>query len=229
MPFSNLDYLYQNLPARFRREDRDAFLKRYLQFFGESLDDYDAAYDSFFASIDSATANEEWIEFWLENLFGWSWFPVWFTVAEKRRLYSNFGRHLARRGTRRGIELFLLDFGIVARVHTRTQPYGEFVWGETHFAVTEPLNIIVEILFIKSTNADLSVWGEGAFGDFHYADPKPLYTEKEITKLLRFVQPHAQEIIILWRVINNELTADSDGSNNNSTDLPLYGDGLFGE
>lgn len=196
--FSNTEYLYQHLPSRFRREDKDLFLKRFLQFFGETLDDYDDTYDTFFENISPETADETWIDFWLENLFGWSWFPAWFTAAEKRNLYANFARHLARRGTRRGIELWLLDFGIVARVHTRPLAWGEFVWNETHFAISEPLNLIVEILFIKSPQADLHVWGEGAFGEFFYTDATPLFTDKEILDLLRFVQPHAQEIIVIW-------------------------------
>jgi phage tail-like protein len=198
MPFSNQEYLYQSLPSRYRREDKDLFLKRYLQFFGETLDEYDAAFDAFFENINSETANGVWIEFWLENLFGWSWFPRWFTLEDKRRLYANFAGHLARRGTRRGIELFLLDFGIVARVHTRPAIWGEFVWGETHFAVTEPLHIVVEILFIQSPPTDLHVWDEGAWGEFYYTEPKPLFTEKEITDLIRFVQPHSQEITVIY-------------------------------
>lgn len=193
----NLDYFYNLLPSRFRREDKDLFLKRYLQFFGDTLDDFDSTFEAFFFSIDPATAEEIWIEFWLEHLFGWSWFPYWFTVVEKRRLYANFARHLARRGTRRGIELWLLDFGIVAKVHTRTLPWGEFVWGETNWAISEPLNIIVEILFYRSAQRDLHVWGEGAFGEFYYTEPKPLFTLKEILDLVRYVQPHAQEIYLL--------------------------------
>lgn len=199
MPLNNLEYLYNHLPARFRREDKELFLKRFLQVFGTTLDDWDTAFDAFFEQINSETADEKWIEFWLRELFGWSWFPHWFTVAEKRRLYGNFARHLARRGTARGIELWLLDFGIVAKVHTRSSPWGEFVWGETHFAIAEPLSLIVEILFVQSAQQDLHVWGEGAFGEFFYTEPKPLFTEKEILDLLRYVQPHAQEIIVVWR------------------------------
>lgn len=206
MPFSNLEYFYQNLPARFRREDKDLFLKRFLQFFGETLDDYDEAFDAFFQNIKPATANAQWIEFWLENLFGWSWFPRWFTLADKRRLYGNFAQHLARRGTRRGIELFLLDFGIVARVHTRPLAWGEFVWGESHFAINEPLRLVVEILFIKSPPVDLRVWGEGAWGEFYYAAPEPVLTDKEIFDLIRFQQPNAQEVIVAF----SGLREDSD-------------------
>lgn len=197
MSFSNQEYLYNHLPSRFRREDKDLFLKRYLEFGGETLDEFDAKFDAFFENIDPATAEENWIEFWLKNLFGWSWFPEWFTVIEKRRLYGNFAKHLARRGTRRGIELWLLDFGIVARVHTRALPWGEFVWGENHFSITEPLYIIVEVLFLQSPRRDLHVWSEGAWGEFYYTEPKPLFAVKEIIDLLRYVQPHAQEFFLL--------------------------------
>ncbi len=224
--FSNLDYLYQNLPSRFRREDKDLFLKRYWQHFGETLDGYDAAFDSFFGSIDPATADVRWIEFWLENLFGWSWFPTWFTIQEKRRLYSHFGKHLARRGTRRGIELWLLDFGIVARVHTRNLPWGEFVWGESHFSISEPLHLVVEILFIQSAQTDICAWGEGAWGEFYYSEPKPPFTEKELLDLLRFVQPHAQEFIVLWHTNYQSPTVIADSE---QSEFPLYGEPLFGE
>lgn len=196
----NLEYFYNHLPARFRREDKELFLKRFLTFAGDTLDEWDETFDSFSESINPDTASAEWIKFWLEALFGWSWFPKWFTLDNKRQLYGNFAGHLARRGTRRGIELWLLDFGIVARVHTRTLPWGEFVYGESHFAITEPLHLIVEILFLQSAPQDLAVWGEGAFGEFHYTEPKPLFTEKEILDLIRFVQPHAQDITVIWRV-----------------------------
>lgn len=202
MSFSNLEYLYENLPARYRREDIELFLKRYLTFFGETLDEYDEKFDEFFESIKPATATDEWIKFWLHNLFGWSWFPHWFNLNNKRNLYANFARHLARRGTRRGIELWLADFGIIARVHTRTAPWGEFVWGESSFAIAEPLHIVIEILHLQAAQTDLHLWGEGAYGEFYYSNPKPLFTNKELFDLIRYVQPHAQEITVIWRVGN---------------------------
>lgn len=200
MSFSNLEYLYQNLPARYRREDNDLFLKRFLQFFGDTLDGWDDKYGTFFENINPDTAPADWIEFWLEALFGWSWFPWWFTITEKRRLYGNFAQHLARRGTRRGIELWLLDFGIVAKVHTRALPYGEFVWGESSFVITQPLRLVIEVLFLQSSSQDLHAIGEGAWGEAYYVEPKPLLTEREILDLIRFAQPHAQEIVVTYRV-----------------------------
>lgn len=199
MSFSNRDYLYSHLPARYRREDKDLFLKRYLQFFGDTLDEWDGKFEAFFENINPETASTEWIVFWLEVLFGWSWFPWWFTITEKRRLYGNFAQHLARRGTRRGIELWLLDFGIIAKVHTRTAPYGEFVWGESSFAITSPLRLIVEILFLQSNTQDVHAIGEGAWGEAYYAEPRAILTEREIIDLIRYVQPQAQEIIVTWR------------------------------
>lgn len=198
MSFSNQEYLYEHLPERYRSADADLFLKRYLQFTGETLDEWDGKFDAFFESIDSTTADATWIGFWLDILFGWSWFPWWFTLASKRTLYGHFGRHLGRRGTRRGIELWLADFGIIARVHTRTAPWGEFVWGETSFAIADPLHLIVEILFLQSPAMDQCYYGEGAWGEGYYTDPRPLLTEREIIDLIRYVQPHSQEIIVLW-------------------------------
>ena len=84
----------------------------------------------------------------------------------------------------------------------------------------------MEILFIQSAQTDISVWGEGAFGEFYYADPKPLYTENEILNLLRFVQPHAQEFIVFWRTQYQPPTVIADSE---ESDFPLYGEPLFGE
>lgn len=222
MSFSNQEYIYDHLPARFRGADEDLFLKRYLQFAGETLDGWDTTFDTFWGSIDADTASEVWIDFWLYQLFGWSWFPYWFTIEEKRQLYGNFGRHQARRGTRRGIELWLLDFGIVARVHTRSIPFGEFVWGETHFAITHPLHLIIEILFLQAADADIHAWAEGVWGEGYYTDPQPLYSDKDIFRLIRYVQPHAQEITIVWRTGQPATYVPG-------PELPLYGEPLYGE
>lgn len=198
MSFRNTDYLYSHLPSRFRRDDKDLFLKRYLQFFGDTLDEYDEKFDLFFEHINPDTATEEWIEFWLRELFGWSWFPKWFTLAEKRRLYRNFTRHLARRGTARGIEEWLKDFTIVARVHTRPAFWGEFAWGENVFTTSEPLLVAVEILYVEPRiQTEMSVTGDAAWGESFYSNNEPLFTNAELAALLRYVQPHAQEILLM--------------------------------
>ena len=62
MSFSNLEYLYEHLPARFRRDDDDLFLKRFLSFFGEQLDKFDGDLDHLYQSIAPATASEEFID-----------------------------------------------------------------------------------------------------------------------------------------------------------------------
>lgn len=201
MSFSNQEYLYSNLPSRFRRDDEDLFLKRFTQFFGATLDEWDGKFDQFFENIQPDTADVEWIEVWLEVLFGWSWFPWWFAVSDKRRIYRNFARHLARRGTGRGIEMWLRDFGVIARVHTKPAPYGEFIWGETNYTTAEPLYILIEILGLISLPTDLSVWGEMAYGEIYYSDPRPPFTQREIADLIRYVEPHSQEILIMWRTL----------------------------
>lgn len=200
MSFNNTQYLYDHLPARFRRDDQDLLLRRYLQIFGDTLDAWDGKFDSFYTSIAPATATLEWITFWLQVLFGWSWFPWWFTLADKRRVYGNFAKHLARRGTRRGIELFLKDFGILARVHTRAQAWGEGVYGEQVFSITQPLYLIIEILQVDTPMMDASYLEEGCWGEAIYTVPKAPITEKEILELVRYQQPHAQQINVVWRL-----------------------------
>lgn len=199
MPFDNTQFVYGKLPARFRRDDDAGLLRRFLSFYGGTMDEWDEAFDAFANDIASGTAASKWVKFWLLVLFGWSWFPWWFQIVDMRRLYGNFARHLGRRGTRRGIELWLADFGILARVHTRMQPYGEFVWGETHFGITEPLHLIVEILSIKTSPIEACFLGETAYGDGFYARPRAAYSQREIIELIRYVQPQSQEVVIVWR------------------------------
>ncbi len=204
MSFNNTDYIYDHLPARFRRDDKDLLLKRFLQIFGDTLDTWDGDFDSFWETIDPDTAPLEWLVFWLNALFGWSFFPNHFTTTDKRRVYRNFARHLARRGTRRGIELFLKDFGIIAKVHTRAQAWGEGVWGEQVFSVTQPLYLIVEIIRLETPAMDASYLGEGAWGEAIYTRPTPPVTEADIINLVRYQQPHAQVINIAWRLSGYE-------------------------
>lgn len=196
----NLEYLYQHLPARFRRDDKGLLLKRFLQHFGVKLDQYDEVYDTFSERIDPDTATAEWIAFWMLVLFEWSWFPWWFTLADKRRVYGNFARHLARRGTAVGIETFLRDFGIVARVDKRPQTWGEFVWGETGFSVPQPLYLVVEILRIESPRTDASFVGEGVWGESIYTRPRRPFTDADIARLIRYQQVAGQVIDVVWKL-----------------------------
>lgn len=202
MSFSNLEYLYHHLPEYMRRDDEETlFLKRFLTPYGETLDEWDTLFDNFFEQIAPETASEEFIDWWMWALFDWSWYPRWFALADKRVLYAHMGRHLARRGTRRGIVLWLYDFGIVARVHASPVVYGEFIWGETSYSVTEPLRLVIEILFIKDrVNYDLSAWGEFIWGESLWQEPQETLSESEIDGLLRFVQPAAQEFYVVWAV-----------------------------
>lgn len=205
MPLNNLDYLYNHLPSRFRREDKELFLKRFLQFFGETLNDWDEIFDNFADSINPDTAEEIWIKFWLENLFGWSWFPTWFSLEDKRTLYGNFARHLARRGTADGIELFLEDFHLQVKVHNQPAFYGDFVWGENFVAVAEPLLIVIEIRRGTPTVApEMNSYGESLWGESAYTTFEPMFTEKELKSLMAYQQPQAQEMLLIPLLNHNE-------------------------
>lgn len=200
--FSNLDYLYDHLPARYRREDKTLFLKRFLQFFGGTLDEWDEKFEQFFNSINPETATEEFIDFWLASLFGWSWFPKNFTLQQKRTLYANFASHLARRGTARGIELWLKDFGANAIVGMREGFWDDEFYGEpAAWTVDQPLALVVEIISLKDWESrDLGTMDEDFWDDACYwGDGEPRLTDREIEILLKFVQPAAQEIKVTWR------------------------------
>lgn len=196
----NQEYLYSHLPARFRREDTELFLKRYLQFFGTTLDEWDLKFDEFHKNIDSSKADEIWVEFWLKELFGWEFFPDWFGIEEKRRLYGNFGKHLARRGTANGIELWMNDFNVTVRVFNRPVYFGEFVWGESVVSIAEPLRTIIEIFeAIPKNQTDISGFGDACYGESFYSEGKPVLTQRELADLLKFMQPHGQDFVIIWK------------------------------
>ena len=201
---NNLEYLYNHLPTRFQRSDNDLFLKRFLQFFGETLDQYDLDFEGFFRQINPVTARIEFVVFWLQQLFDWNWFPRWFADADKRRLYGNMAaHHLARRGTAGGIKEWLADFYIESVVHKSPQFYEETFYGEPLIFVTEPLVIIVEIGKVAPPNyrEDMSVYGESFYGEAFCSNADPLYTKNEVENLLRHVQPNAQEIVIYNRYL----------------------------
>lgn len=201
MSFNNLDYFYNHLPTRFQRADNNLFLKRFWQFFGTTLDGWDGKFDEFFEQINAETADAEFIEWWLDSLFGWSWFPAWFTLADKRRLYGNFAKHLARRGTARGIELWLEDFYISAKVLKSPVYYGEFAYGEESYFVAEPLLLLIEVAGVQPDNyrLEMSAIGEAVWGESLSSDFTPLFTQNEFENLLRYEQPHSQEIILCHR------------------------------
>ncbi len=193
----NTDYLYEHLPARFRREDAGLFLKRFLQFFGLELDSFDLIYDTFFEKINPDTAPESFIDWWLWALFGWGWFPSWFSLAQKRQFYKGIAKHYARRGTARGIEEFLAAFGVRARVVTTTPPVGELALGEDEWLMTEPLGIVVQLFPQAAAVAeDLDAVGEFALGESHTATLSRAVMRVDVDQLLRFQWPLAQTIVI---------------------------------
>jgi phage tail-like protein len=197
MLFSNLEYLYEHLPARFRRDDDELFLKRFLSFFGEQLDKWDGDLDNFYQSIAPETASEEFIDWWLWSLFGWGWFPTWFTLERKRTFYANIATHYAQRGTAKGIKEFLAAFGIGADVITESQYWGDFTWGEDTWTMTGPLGIVVRLHpQVDAVNEDLSYWGDWAWGEGVLASPSQSLQHADVDELLRFEWPLGNDIVI---------------------------------
>lgn len=196
---SNLNYLYEHLPARYRVADAEQgfFLRRFLSQFCSELDSYDQLFDTFHRNINPDTAPAHFVDFWLWALFGWGWFPDWFTLAQRRNFFRNVATHYARRGTARGIVEFLLEFGIRSRVITQPTFYGEWTLGEQGWLLTGPLTIIVQI-FPSSAGIpeELTLYGEWTLGEDPVAEPGHVPTRPDIDQLLRFQQPIGQHIII---------------------------------
>jgi phage tail-like protein len=197
MSFSNLDYLYQHLPARLRRDDDGLLLRRFLSFFGETLDSCDLQLDTFYQKIDPATAPSEFIDWWLYAFFGWGWFPTWFTLDRRRAFYAAVTQHYARRGTLQGIKEFLAVFGLRAIVEGEPRFWGEETLGENQWSCPGPLVIIVRLFpEAPAVAGDMCFWSEGTWGDDFGASPGENIQRADVDALLRFQWPLAQHIFI---------------------------------
>ncbi len=197
---NNLEFLYERgIPGHMRRDDAEAgyFLKRFLSHFCLELDNYDALFDGFHELIEPETATEEFLDWWLHALFGWAWFPGWFTLEMKRNFYRDIATHYARRGTARGIKEFLAAFGIRAQVITKPLVYGEWTTGQDTWALTGPLIVLVRVYpFTSGVNENLSFYGEWTTGENVIANPALVIERPDLDALLRFQQPIGQHIII---------------------------------
>lgn len=196
---SNLNFLYEHLPARYRTADagQGYFLRRFLSHFCGELDSFDHLFDTFHENINPDTAPAHFVDFWLWALFGWGWFPDWFTLARRRSFYRNIATHYARRGTARGIEEFLLEFGISSRVTTQPQVLGEWTLGEDGWLLGGPLVIVVQIFpNMAGIPQELTFLGEWTLGEDSLAEQQFVPTRPDIDELLRFQQPIGQHIII---------------------------------
>jgi phage tail-like protein len=196
-PINNLDYLYDHLPARMRRDDDGLFLKRFLSVVGETLDGFDLQLDTFYQKIDPATAPQEFIDWWLYAFFGWGWFPTWFTVAQRRAFYAAIAQHYAQRGTLKGIKNFLAAFGLRAIVEGEPRFYGEEAYGENQWSIVGPLGIVVRLFpEAPAIAADLAFYGEAAYDDDYAASPGDNIQRADVDALLRFQWPLSQLIFI---------------------------------
>lgn len=198
---SNLDFLYDHLPAFMRRDDAalpaPLFLRRFLSFFGQQMDGFDKVVDELHLKVAPATADEEWLNWLLSALFGWGWFPVWMTLAQKRQFYADIATHYARRGTARGIREFLAAFGIKSRVINQPIFYGEWTLGEDAWALATPLVVVIQIYPQRAAlPEDLSFYGEWTLGEGAISDPALVPTRTDVDALLRFMQPLSHHFII---------------------------------
>lgn len=197
--FSNLDYLYSHLPEHYRVADAEQnyLLKRFLTPFGAELDGFDAKLDTFYEKLNADTAPEEYLDWWLYSLFGWAWFPPWFTLARKREFYKHIPEHYAKRGTAEGIRALLAAFGVTAYVQAKPLIWGEWVWGEPLVSISGPLGISVSILpRVDAAPEELSFWGGFVWGEGVLATPGAQLQQVDVDALLRWGQPLATVIMV---------------------------------
>lgn len=202
MSFSNLDYQYNHLPARYRNADTSGLLRRFLSFFGEQLDLFDAAFETLYQKVKSETAPAEFVEYWCWSFFGWSWFPSWWSLDQKRAFYGELAVHLARRGTKAGIEGFLAAFGVRCTVYNRPEYWGEFYWGESEWTMTGPLALVVRVYPMR----DVAVSEQEFFGEFYwqeafFGEQNGVVEQPDVEALLRFMAPLSQDIFIEYLTV----------------------------
>jgi phage tail-like protein len=202
VPFNNLDYQYNSLPARHRVADGSGLLKRFLTFFGEQLDKFDQDFETFHEMIKAATAPEVFIDYWCWTFFGWGWFPSWYTLGQKRAFYADLAKHLARRGTKKGIEGFLAAFGIHARVFNQDWHWEEFSWGEEAWATTAPLAFVIQIFPLRDVAAgERDHWEEFFWDDAYFGPDDGVIGHADLEALLRFQLPLSQDIYIEYLTV----------------------------
>lgn len=197
MSFSNLDYQYNHLPERYRRADGQGLLKRFLSFFGEQLDRFDQDFETLFEKVKWETAPERFVEHWCWAFFGWSWFPKWWQLDQKRAFYGALAKHLARRGTKAGVEGFLAAFGVRATVYNRPEYWGESYWGESEWTMTSPLALVVRVYPLRDVApSEQEVFGEFYWPEAYFGPQNGVIEQPDVEALLRFSAPLSQDIYI---------------------------------
>jgi phage tail-like protein len=197
MPLSNLDFQYNHLPERYRRTDEQGLLKRFLTFFGEQLDKFDQDFETLYQQVKAETSPEEFVEFFCWSFFGWGWFPSWWSLDQKRVFYGDLAKHLARRGTKAGIEGFLAAFGVRAVVFNRPEYWGEFYWGRSDWTMTRPLALVVRVYPMRDVApSEQEYWGSFFWQDAFFAPQSGVIEQPDVEALLRFCAPLSQDMFI---------------------------------
>jgi hypothetical protein len=211
--FRNQDYIYNHLPGRFRRADakQNLLLYRFLQAPAAVMDQWDAIMASFYEMINPTTAPPQFVAWWMFALFGWYWYPSWFSIDRMRSLYEAFTQHLARRGTANGIELFLAAFSIHSTAVCRPMCWGQFAYGGAQWAIAGPLGVVVQVRSLDDeVNFDTRgmMWGSMCYGQGFYREAAQTLTRRQIEDLIRFEWPNGQRVMVEY-VIHPNVTGET--------------------
>jgi hypothetical protein len=148
-----LSTLVESLPPNYRPEEYRDFLERFLLPSAEDLSRVNETFDRLDTFVYPESAPEDWIDWWLTEVMGWSLIPDGYPLARKRRLLADLlgvpgfpYKHYKKRYTTVGIKELLREFGVVANVYDRPIYAGGYL---SDYGVTSPLNVWVRVLYYE--------------------------------------------------------------------------------
>ena len=203
------------------------FLQRLLQPNAETLQFVWRIYNAIPTYVSPETANDTWIDWLLQEWFGWTLYPdSWkslradFVLSRKRRLLghffgdfdqSGFGLHYPNRGTIPGIKNLLLEFGVHALVTDQPLYAGGYLGADfpgsvfpVNRAANWPLEVRVVVQYYEPAEIDFNTFvggylGNPSGGNIYLYDATPYVTDSFVVKLVEWSRAAGVKAVIEWR------------------------------
>lgn len=185
------------LPGPYAVEARD-FWNRAFSIVAEELAAIDRLLDRFDLLLYAESAPEEWIDWILQEWFGWTLIPEGYPLSRRRRLLyrdqsHNLALHYQRRYTVVGIRELLREFGVIADVVDRPLYVGDYL---TTRGVTTPLNVWVRILYREPWESPKDNYIGNYVGHTYVYRTQPLVTNQFICALCEWSRAAGTRMIV---------------------------------